>query len=70
MTSTANALNNIADPNRVNAFGKPGTASRNNSSTNKNTGNVAKINSREILIIKTKTVKSKKPHWLLYSTFC
>lgn len=71
--STANALNSIAVPSIVNAPGKPGTANRNNSSTNKNTGNEAKINNREILIIKIKTVKPKKPpwqaHWVLYSTF-
>jgi len=63
MANVANPLNSIVEPNLVSVSVKPETDDLNNSSTNKNTGNEARINNREILIIKTKTGKSKKQSW-------
>lgn len=58
MISAENALNSMPEPKVINTPDKPGTANHNNSSTDKNTGNDARANNREILIIKIKTVKS------------
>ena len=58
--NTANPHISIADPSVVKTPGKPGTANHSNKSTTKNTGNEAKTNNRESLIIKMKTGKSKK----------
>lgn len=58
MISAENALNSMNEPSAVNIPAKLGTANHNNRSTTKNTGNDAKTNNRESLIIKIKTVKS------------
>ena len=55
MINAANPLSSMAVANAFNTPGKPGTANHSDSSTSKNTGNEARTNNREILIINRAT---------------